>query len=103
MANDYGDDFYTITDDNGSEFVLEHLDTVETNGETYMAFVPADMDESDPDYGMVILRVAEEAGEEFFESIDDDKEKEAVYNIFMERLFDEDEAEDEAEDDAEAE
>lgn len=87
----FGDDIYTITDENGNEFALEHLDTLEKDGETYMAFAPADMDEDDPDYGMVLLKVVEENGEELFASIDDDAEKEAVYEAFMERIFEDEE------------
>ncbi|MDR2420794.1 MAG: DUF1292 domain-containing protein [Oscillospiraceae bacterium] len=92
MDGGYGDDIYTVTDDDGSEFSLEHLDTMEFDGGEYMAFVPADMDEGDPDYGIVLLRVEEENGEGVFATIDDGAERERVYNAFMERLFaDEDE------------
>ena len=52
------------------------------------------MDESDPDYGMIILRsVLDENGEELFESIDDDAELDDVYNKFMVLFFDEEEEE----------
>jgi uncharacterized protein YrzB (UPF0473 family) len=88
----FGDDFYTITDDDGNEFALEHLDTIEIGDDTYMAFAPADMDEDDPDFGMVILKVVEENGEELFATIDDDAEKEAVHAAFMEQLFADDES-----------
>ncbi|MDR0905387.1 MAG: DUF1292 domain-containing protein [Oscillospiraceae bacterium] len=87
----FGDDFYTITDDDGNEFALEHLDTIEIGDDTYMAFTPADMDEDDPDFGMVILKVVEENGEELFATIDDDDEKDAVHAAFMEQLFADDE------------
>ena len=40
MSEEYGADFITITDEDGNEFELEHLDTLEYNGETYMAFFP---------------------------------------------------------------
>ena len=83
----FGDDFYSIIDDNGDEFSLEHLDTLEYKDELYMAFTPADMDEDDPDYGLIILKVVEEDGEELFASIDDDDEREAVHKAFMEQLF----------------
>ena len=56
MSEDFGSDFITIVDDDGTEFELEVLDTMDYNGETYKAFLPADMDENDPDYGMIILR-----------------------------------------------
>ena len=88
--DDYGSDFITIQDDEGNEFTLEHLDTLEHMGETYMAFLPADMDEDDEDYGFIILKVIEENGEEIFGSVDDEAELQQVYEIFMETLFDED-------------
>jgi uncharacterized protein YrzB (UPF0473 family) len=95
MSDQYGSDFISITDDNGNEFELEHLDTIEYGGALYMAFLPADMDENNEDYGMIILKVIEENGEEILATVDDDQEMEAVYNTFMEQLFsDEDEPED---------
>lgn len=94
MSDQYGSNFISITDDNGNEFELEHLDTIEYNGSLYMAFLPAGMDENDDDYGMIILKVIKENDEEILATIDDDKEMEAVYNTFMEQLFcDEDEPE----------
>ena len=53
MKEDYGNDFVTIIDDEGNEFELELLDTIDYNGESYAAFLPTDMDEDDPDYGLV--------------------------------------------------
>lgn len=91
MSEAYGNDFISITDDNGNEFELEHLDTIEYAGSLYMAFLPADMDENDQDYGMIILKVQEENGEEILATVDDDGELEAVYNTFMEQLINEDE------------
>lgn len=87
MNEDYGSDFITLEDEDGSEFELEHIDTLEHNGETYMLFLPADMDEDDPDFGFVILKVTEENGEELLGSIDDDDELNAIYDIFMTRMF----------------
>ena len=94
MSEEYGSDYISITDDNGNEFELEHLDTIEYGGALYMAFLPADMDENDADYGMIILKVIKENDEEILATVDDEKELEAVYNVFMEQLFsDEDEPE----------
>ena len=56
-----------------------------------MAFLPTDIDEDDPDYGMIILRIVEENGEEMYESVEDEAEEEAVYEAFMRVLFDPDE------------
>ena len=92
MSEAYGGDFITIIDDDGQEFELEVLDTMDYNGETYMAFLPADMDENDPDYGMIILRVVQdENGDDLYESIDDEDQLQDVYEHFMVLLFDDEE------------
>lgn len=87
MDEEYGASFINIEDDEGNRFELEHLDTFEFEGEEYMVFLPADMSEDDPDYGLIILRVVEQDGEDSFESVDDEDELERVYNYYMENLF----------------
>ena len=98
MSEEFGSDFITIVDDDGAEFELEVLDTMDYKGQSFVAFLPANMDEEDPDYGIIILRsVFDENGDELFESIDDDEELQDVYERFMVLLYDdEDEAEGEA-------
>jgi uncharacterized protein YrzB (UPF0473 family) len=93
VSEEYGSDYITITDDEGNEFELEHLDTLELGDEVYMSFLPADLDDQDnPE--MVILKVVEEDGEEIFSTLDSDEELQLVYEKFMERLFEEDQEED---------
>ncbi len=96
MSEEYGSDYITIVDENGSEFELEHLDTIEFEGETYMAFLPADMDENDEDYGIIILKTILENGEELLSSVDDENELDRVYNHFMQILFNSDEEDEES-------
>ena len=94
MSEEYGPDFITLTDDEGNEFEMEHLGTLEYNGTVYMSFVPADMDEEDEEFGLILLKVVEKNGEEMLADIDDEEELNAVYEQFMETLFeDEDEEE----------
>ena len=94
MSEEFGSDFITIVDEDGQEIELEVLDTMDYKGKTFMAFLPADMEENDPDYGMIILRsVLDEKGEEVFESIDDDEELNDVYEHFMKLLFDDEDDE----------
>lgn len=94
MSEEFGSDFVTIVDDDGQEFDLELLDTMDYNGKSYTAFLPADMAEDDPDYGMIILRSQpDENGEEIYESIDDDDELQDVYEHFMVLLFDDEDEE----------
>ena len=99
MSEEFGPDFITVTDEDGNEFELEHLDTLEYNGNVYMAFFPAvegeegddgeitDVDVDDEEYGMVIMKVIEENGEELFSTLDSEEEEAEVYEQFMERLF----------------
>jgi uncharacterized protein YrzB (UPF0473 family) len=94
MSDEFGSDFITIVDDDGQEFELEVLDEMTYKGETYVAFLPADMKEDDPDYGIIILRcVQDENGDELFESIDDEEQLQDVYEHFMVLLFDDEDEE----------
>ncbi len=95
MSDEFGSDYLTIVDDEGNEFELEIIESMDYNGHTYMAFLPADMKEDDPDYGFVLLRVVEdENGDDVFESIDDEDELQDVYERFMVLLYDDEEDED---------
>ena len=97
MSEEFGSDFITIVDDDGTEFELEVLDTMDYKGQTFVAFLPADMDEEDEDFGIIILKVTEENGEELLADVDDDQELNAVYDQFMEQLFADEDGEDEGE------
>ena len=90
MSSEFGSDIVTISDEEGNDFVLEHLDTIELDDIYYMAFLPADVDENDENYGLVILKVIEEGGEDVLISVDDDDLIQDLYTRFMERLFDDD-------------
>ena len=94
MSEEYGDNFVTMVDENGEEFVLEMLETIDYKDKTYTAFLPADLDENDPDYGLVLLRNAvDENGDEVFDTIDDEEELNDVYEQFMRILFDDEDEE----------
>ena len=82
--------FIDLTDDEGNSFKLEVLGEVEYEGETYVVFLPADMDEDDPDYGFVILKSVDVGnGEESFDSVDDEETLQKVYALYMEEVFQE--------------
>ena len=89
MSEDFGNDYLVITDDDGNEYELEHLDTVELNNQIYMAFLPADMDEKDEDFGLVILKVVEENDEDVLVSISDEEELNTVFEHFIKLFSDE--------------
>ena len=47
MEDQYGSDFMTIVDEDGTEFELEILSQLEYNGFTYLAVIPAGADEEE--------------------------------------------------------
>ena len=80
--------FVDLTDEEGNNFKLEYVDELELDGQRYRVFLPTDMDEEDPDYGLILLRVVTEGSEELLDSIDDEEELQRVYEAAMEQLFD---------------
>jgi uncharacterized protein YrzB (UPF0473 family) len=86
MNEEFGSDFIVITDEDGNDYELEHIDTIEIDDTFYMAFLPADMDEEDDDFGMIILKTITENGEDTLATVDDDALLEDIYSRFMERM-----------------
>lgn len=93
MEEEYGASYITIEDDEGNEFELEHLNTIQFEGEEYMIFLPADMDENDPDFGFVILQVVEVDGTDEFATVDDEDLLQRIYDYYIEKVFSEEEGE----------
>ena len=93
MSEEFGPEFISITDEDGNEFELEYVETIEYQGQVYMAFFPADTGEAENEEegGLIILKVTEVDGEEQLSTLDSEEELEAVYDQFMEALFQEDE------------
>ena len=102
MSEEFGPDFISVTDEDGNEFELELVDTLEHNGITYYAMFPAvsedeetgepvDVDADDEEYGLVIMKVIGENGEELLSTPDSDEELDEIYNLFMERFFEDEE------------
>ncbi len=88
---EFEQDFVVVSDEDGNEMELEVIMAFDVDGESYMSFLPADMDEDDPDYGYVILKIEEEDGEEIFVTVDDDAELEKAYDTFIELVANEEE------------
>lgn len=93
MDNNYGSDFMTIVDEDGTEYELEVLSTLEYNGFTYLAVIPAGIDEEEEDLEVSILKSVEEDGEPLLCAIEDEEELRSVYDLIMEELYAEDEEE----------
>lgn len=85
MADEFGSDFMTIVDEDGTEYELEILSTLEYNGETYLAVIPAGNE--DQDIEVSILKSVDEDGESILCAIEDEQELEAVYELIMDELY----------------
>lgn len=88
MSDEFGSDFMTIVDEDGTEYELEVLSTLEYNGATYLAVIPAGNEEED--YQISILKsVEEDDGDSILCAIEDEQELEAVYDLIMDELYEE--------------
>lgn len=88
MADEYGSDFLTIVDEDGNEYELEVLTTLEWNGSSYMAVIPASAGDED-ELEVSILKSVEEDGESILCAIEDEQELQDVYDQIMELLYEE--------------
>lgn len=95
MAEKYGSDFITIVDEDGEEFELEVLLSMEYNGSSYMAVIPATDGEDEAELEVSILKSVDEDGESILCAIEDENELETVYNLMMDALYEEEEEEEE--------
>ncbi len=89
MEDQYGSDFMTIVDEDGEEYELEVLTSLEYEGSTYLAVIPAGLDDQDEAPEVSILKSVEEDGEPILCAIEDEQELETVYNLIMDQLYSE--------------
>ena len=87
MADNYGSDFITIVDEDGTEFELEVLTAIEYNGIEYLAVVPAGAE--DDELEVSILKNVDEDGESILCAIEDEEELQSVYDLIMDQLYEE--------------
>ncbi|HIT54415.1 MAG TPA: DUF1292 domain-containing protein [Candidatus Fimivicinus intestinavium] len=89
MADDYkdliseGEDFdgtVVLADEEGNEISFTFLDLLEYEGESYVLLLPTQEDLANE---VVILRVTEENGAEFYEAVEDLETIEAVFALFQ--------------------
>ena len=93
MSDNYGSDFITIVDEDGTELELEVLSSLEYNGCSYLAVIPAGSDDDAPELEVSILKNVDEDGEPILCAIEDDQELETVYSLMMDQMYDEEESE----------
>ena len=88
MDNHYGSDYMTIVDEDGTEYELEVLTSLEFNGAEYLAVIPAGAEDGE-DLEVSILKNVEEDGETILCAIEDEDELQAVYDLAMDSLYEE--------------
>lgn len=93
MEDQFGSDFMTIVDEDGTEYELEVLSSIEYNGCTYLAVTPAGAEE-DQELEISILKSVEEDGEPILCAIEDEEEVQTVYSLIMDQLYEEEDDED---------
>ena len=93
MSDNYGSDFITIVDEDGTEFELEVLSSLEYNGCSYLAVIPAGSHDDAAELEVSILKNVDEDGEPILCAIEDDQELETVYSLMMDQMYDEEASE----------
>ena len=94
MSDMFGSDFMTIEDEDGTQYELEILTTLEYNGCTYLAVIPAGAEE-DEELEVSILKSVDEDGESILCAIEDEEELQSVYDLIMDELYDEEDEDEE--------
>lgn len=91
--SDFGDNIISISDEDGNDFDLLVLDEAIYRDVRYLALSESLSPEEEENLDIIILKVIEDeaTGEEILSTLDDDQELEAVYQIFEEQMFADDE------------
>ena len=94
MSDQFGSDYMTIVDEDGQEYELEILTSMDWNGYTYLAVIPAGAEE-DEELEVSILKSVDEDGESILCAIEDEEELQSVYDLIMDELYAEDDEDEE--------
>ncbi|MBE6926436.1 MAG: DUF1292 domain-containing protein [Ruminococcaceae bacterium] len=89
----FGSDFMTIVDEDGTEYELEVLASVEYAGATYLAVIPAGNEEEGLPEISILKSEDDEDGEPLLCAIEDEDELNAVNDLIMAELYPEEEEE----------
>ena len=83
-----------LTDEDGVTTQFEYLTTIEYQGDLYVVLMVLDDEETDDEEGEVLILKIEkdpETGEDMYVSVDNDEVSQAVFDLFMEQMDEEDE------------
>ena len=81
---EFGEEYYTLTDEDGNEYQFEMIGRCELNGVVYYAFTPVDggSDEDGCCEYTILKEITGDDGESEWVSIDDDDEFDDVADYF---------------------
>ncbi len=85
----YEPDLISLLDEDGNEFNFEIIDAIESDEGRYLAMLPLFDDPAqklEAASELVIVKVGEENGEEFYYEIEDDDEYDFIADAFIDRL-----------------
>ena len=95
MQEEYTPDLISLSDDDGKKYNFEVLDSYDEQDVQYVAMTPYYTETDDEnvvnledDGSLIIMKVEEQDGENYFVEIEDDDEYERIANIFITRLQD---------------
>ena len=99
--SDFGDNIISISDEDGNDFNLLILDEADMNGVHYLALTEATNPDEEENLEVIILKVIQDAetGEELLSTVDSEAELEAIYQIFEEQMFADDDPQEEDDED----
>lgn len=99
--SDFGDNIISISDEEGNDFDLLILDEADLNGVHYLALTEATNPEEEENLEIIILKVITDAatGEDMLSTVDSEDELEAIYQVFEDQMFADDDPQPEDEDD----
>lgn len=89
MDSQFGSDFLSIVDDEGKEYELEVLSSIEYNGNTYLAVAPADTIDAESIEVSILKSMEDASGDPVLCGIDDNDELETVYSLIMDQIYEE--------------
>lgn len=90
--SDFGDNIISISDEEGNDFDLLILDEADLNGVHYLALTEAQNPEEEENLEVIILKVItdEATGEDMLSTVDSEEELEAIYQVFEDQMFSDD-------------
>ncbi len=99
--SDFGDNIISISDEDGNDFDLLILDEADLNGVHYLALTEATNPEEEENLEVIILKVITDAatGEDMLSTVDSEAELEAIYQVFEDQMFADDDPQPEDDED----